>query len=98
MCWTLRFIMTFALAFILGGFAFGSAAMAKMRVLQSSAPAIAVNSELADDTQIDLPEHTSIAILKMPECKALEINGPYSGTLAVYLNKKRGIWTRARDL
>lgn len=98
MYWTLRSVMTFIVALSLGHLAFGDQAMAKMRVLESSAPDIAVNSEIADDTRIDLPENTAIAILKIPECKALEITGPYSGTVADYLDKKRGIWTRVQDL
>jgi hypothetical protein len=75
-----------------------SSAMAKIKVIQSSTPGLEANLTLSETETIDVPKGAVVIVLQTPECRALEIKGAYHGTIADYLQQRRGIWERAHGL
>ncbi|HZV21571.1 MAG TPA: hypothetical protein VE986_08510 [Hyphomicrobiales bacterium] len=73
-------------------------ASAKIRVIQSSTPGLEANSTLSETEIVDVPKDAVVVVLQTPECRALEIKGPYRGTIADYLQQRRGFWERAHAL
>lgn len=74
------------------------AALAKVKVIQSSTPGLETNAILSETEVIDVPRDAVVIVLQIPECRALEIRGAYHGTIADYLEQRRGFWERAQSL
>jgi hypothetical protein len=98
MGWRLRSALRMAVAAVFFGAMAAHGAMAKVRVIESSVPGIALGAELSETAMLDIPKDAAVIVVQLPECRALELKGPYRGTVAEYLQKQRGFWTRAHDL
>jgi hypothetical protein len=70
-------------------------AFAKIKVIQSSIPGLEENLTLSETEIVEVPKDAVVTLLQTPECRALEIKGPYRGTIADYLQQQRGFWERA---
>jgi hypothetical protein len=70
-------------------------ALAKIKVIQSSTPGLEENLTLSETEIVDVPKDAVVTLLQTPECRALEIKGPYRGSIADYLQQQRGFWERA---
>src|SRR5262249_11939120 len=60
-------------------------ALAKIKVIQSSTPGLEENLTLSETEIVEVPKDAAVTVLQTPECRALEIKGPYRGTIADYL-------------
>jgi hypothetical protein len=72
-------------------------ASAKIKVIQSSTPGLEENLTLAETEIVEVPKDAVVTVLQTPECRTLEIKGPYRGTIADYLQQQRGFWERANS-
>jgi hypothetical protein len=82
---------------ILAVFFSTASAMAAITVIQSSTPGLEANLTLSETDIIDVPKDAVVVVLKKPECRVLEIKGAYHGTIADYLEQRRGFWERAHS-
>ena len=55
---------------------FATAALAKMKVIESDAPEIAIGSEWADDATLPVPPGKSVRVLMLPSNVTKVIEGP----------------------
>jgi hypothetical protein len=95
MRWSLcTYVKSFAGA-LLALMLLNGSALAKIKVIQSSTPGLQENSTLAETEIVEVPKDAVVTVLQTPECRTLEIKGPYRGTIADYLQQQRGFWERA---
>jgi hypothetical protein len=64
--------------------AFSGVAMADLRVIESTVPAVAAGASFPDGAVFDVPKGKKIKFLKTPANSTHEIEGPYNGTLGAY--------------
>jgi hypothetical protein len=95
MRWSLRPYVKISAGALLALLLLNGSVLAKIKVIQSSTPGLEENLTLAETEIVDVPKDAVVTVLQTPECRTLEIKGPYRGTIADYLQQQRGFWERA---